>query len=997
MEEVSELRRPLSQLAGIVHIAGNLCRGPEGDALSFLAFVRYSLGSVLRNGKRSLYALIGIAIALSLISGSWIAVDSSGIGLLRAALDRVPVDYVGTSVFTSSEVSNDAVRLTESTVAQIESVVSIEAATPIISVSRVSSAYYMNSSGGVYIDESGQNFSGNLVFLSNSSQRLLDSFKIVGSLPDPGTVAIPKDVADSLGLKIGDDITCVFEREQYYWVKGSEGPEQSVNITYFNITSSISNIWTQPGFESPNQDWFGTPMVDKGDSDIWLRQASNPVVFNLADYERLGIDRSGSDLPYSVGWSYFVWVDRGEVIKLANLPAAVDRLRLIQDQLAKKPYPNVVHFDDSDLIPSLESLDYDLKGKEPLFLALSVPVLALGVYLSMVGVDLGVTERRREAGILKSRGASNKQVFGSLIVEAIALGAISGIAGLLLGAFVSRFLLGAVASFGGEAVTEVTDFLASSTTVILCILTGIALMLFSSYGPFKRVSKTDVAQALHHYSPTATQLEYSPMTDIALLLLSLWSVVTIFLGFDWPGRQGLSWIVEVVLDTSFIFGIAILPLLPFMLSLSLVRLLTRGSRRLYSKFAWLVKPWTKDLHYLIDRNIVRNPRRASNLCVIISLALAFGLFISVTMESTMNYEREQVHFEVGSDIKLDASFPGPVTQSVIDESKLEGLAALPGVEHAVTYSQLDLIFDDSGYLYDASSVVLNSTDYLETVKPSDFYFIDGGNELLKGLSSDGTVLLSKDFADQIGLQVGRILPVVVQSYSRYNRIDVTVTGLVKGLPGFSGVDAFIDRHTLSVVSEENLTGVYYNNGAFIAVVGGANPHEVADAAVELYERANLTCSSTILQDRLDALNRDPTFASLADFLYMEYALSIVIMTIGVGLLIFVAVHDREKELACIMARGASGGQVRKILMGESMSLMILGLVVGASVGILTAYLFNTLSGEELYATVERKMVFTFVSFSIVLSSIVALILASLLATARAGKIKLAEVLRIRGG
>ena len=77
--------------------------------------------------------------------------------------------------------------------------------------------------------------------------------------------------------------------------------------------------------------------------------------------------------------------------------------------------------------------------------------------------------------------------------------------------------------------------------------------------------------------------------------------------------------------------------------------------------------------------------------------------------------------------------------------------------------------------------------------------------------------------------------------------------------------------------------------------------------------------------------------------------------------------------------------------------MVFGLVVGASVGILTAFLFNTLSGEELYGAVERRMTFTFVSLAILLASIVALLVASLLATSRAGKIKLAEALRIRGG
>lgn len=948
---------------------------------------------MLRNGKRSLYALIGIIIAVSLISGSWIAVDSSGIGLMRAAINQVPVDYVGAVDPGSAENSGEITNVTASVVALIESVKNIEAATPIITLS---SASYKNNSGGVFLNSSGQIFSGSMAFLSNSSQKLLDSFNVVGSLPDPGSVAISKDVADSLGLGIGDNVSCVFKHEEPHWIKGDGGPVFTIITTYLTITSPISRIWTQPGFEDTGQAGIGTPLVNKAESDVWLGLVNNPIVFNLEDFERLGIDHSGSSLFYSVSWRYFIWIDRGEVINLGNLPATIDQLRVIQDQLAKKLYSIGVTVYTSNLISPLDSLRDDLAGEGPLFLALSMPVLALGVYLSMVGVDLGLNERRREAGILKSRGASNKEVFGSLIVEAIVLGAIAGIAGLLVGAFVSRFLLGAVASLGGEAATEMTDFIASSSTVFVCILIGIALMLCSSYGPFKRISRTPVPQALHHFSPTAAQIAYSAGTDFLLLALSVWSVVAILLGSDWLIGLGLPWIVEIIVRAVFLIGIAILPLLPIMLSLSLARLLTRGSRRLYSKFTLLVKPWTKDLHYLVNRNIVRNPRRASNLCMIISLALAFGLFISITMESTMNYEREQVRFEVGSDVKIEGSLHGP-EQAITDESKLAGIATLPGVDHTVEYSQLELLFEAYGTWYHAQSVVTNSTGYLETVKPSEYYFAGEGSRLLEGLGSEGTVLISTDFADRTGLLVGDTLPMVVESYAVYNRLSVTVTGLFRGLPGLPGVEAFIDHNSLSMISEENLTGVYSNNCAFIDVAEGTPPADVAEEAVRLYERQNLTCSSTILQNRLDALNSDPTFTSLAGFLYVEYALSIVIMTIGVGLLIFVAVNDREKELACIMARGSSGGQVRKILMGESMSLMILGLVVGTSVGLATAFLFNTLSGEELYSAVERKMIFTSVSLSIVLSSVVALLAASLFATARAGKMNLAEVLRIRGG
>ena len=933
-----------------------------------------------------MYALIGITIALSLISGSLIAVDCSGIGLLRAAVNGVPVDYIG----TANRCPNDILSASASTNTMIESVNDIKTAMPIISVS---GACLMNGSGGVYLDTEKKDFNGRLIFLPGGNRQILDSFKISGSLPEPGTVAIPKDIADSLNLAVGDNITCVFKYVTYFYEKGTIVGIR--NITYLNITSSISSIWTQPGHRELNHAGFDAKLVIAGEDNIWLGLAKNPVIFNLADYD-LWFDPAGSSPLYTVNLNYFIWVNRDDVVKLANIPASIDRLGLIQTQLIVKLEPVGVVVSDSLLIPSLRSLNVDIGEKEPLFLALSVPVLALGVYLSMVGVDLGVTERRREAAILKSRGASTQQVFGSLIIEAIVLGAISGVAALLLGALVSRFMLSSIASLGGEAATEMTDFIASPDTIVLSILLGISLMLLSSYGQFKRVSRTSVTSALHHYSPTATQLEYWAGGDVVLLVLSIWSIVSIILGSDWVSSQGFSWVIEAIASILVLSGITILPLLPFMLSLSLVHLLTRGSRRIYSKFAWLVKPWTKNLHYLVDKNIVRNPRRASNLCIIISLALAFGLFISITMESTINYEQEKVSFEVGADINIVASVPNSRDQ-IVSVEMLDGLDSLDGVTHSVTYSKLDATLDLTSVWPHERTVIMNFTDYFETVKPSNFYFVSGGSEILEESGGNNSMLLSKEVADSLGLQVGDELNVVMMSYAKYNLVRVTVVGFVKGLPGLPGIDAFIDRSAISTISYNNLTGIITSNGALIDVADGEDPLEVAFNAKTLLEDANLAITTTILQERLDALSRDPTFFSFTDFLRMEYVLSIVIMAIGVGLLIFVSVHDRENELACIMARGSSGGQLRKILMGESLSLMLLGLVVGTCVGILTAFLFNTLSGEVLYSAVERRMVFTLVSLSVLILSVVALLVASFIATSRAGKIKLAEVLRIRGG
>jgi ABC-type antimicrobial peptide transport system permease subunit len=211
------------------------------------------------------------------------------------------------------------------------------------------------------------------------------------------------------------------------------------------------------------------------------------------------------------------------------------------------------------------------------------------------------------------------------------------------------------------------------------------------------------------------------------------------------------------------------------------------------------------------------------------------------------------------------------------------------------------------------------------------------------------------------------------------------------------MSACIDIGTLKWIPERDLTASFQSPGALIDVANGYDDATVASAAESIFTGANITPEVTIMKDELAALEDDPAFGSLSDYLYMEYAMSIIIMSVGVGLIIFVAVTDREQELACIMARGSSGSQMRRILMGESITLMILGLSVGAIVGLISAFMFNTLTMPGSGGVVPHRMLFTYVTWAMVLVAAGSLVIAALLATARAGRIRLAEVLRIRGG
>ncbi len=956
------------------------------------SFLRYAIVSVFRNRRRSLFAMIGVALALSLMAGSFIAVDSSSMGVLRAATDAVPVDFIGrmNDFQTSMQWStiND-------TADGIMGVKYVEQVSPVL----ITSGFVKRNESANVTFTNPYDY-GRIIMLRQDEQRVLDSYKIKGQMPDRGSAAISRSTADALGIAVGGVITLQAEH-----VIGHYDINETYVITdihYVNLTFVVSQIWTQE--RTTNTDvWY----YQLGANDVLIEDSMNPVVLSMEDSQAVFAGQKeivfrGNNAVHTE-LKFCIWLDRGAVISLADVEGSVSRIDFAHNRLEMKGNYLGFSVDESSLGSALQTISPQLASMKVTFLVLSLPVIALGIYLSLVGVDLGLTGRRREAGMLKSRGASNRQVFGSMLLESAILGVIAAVIGLVLGVVISRFLMGSAASLsgtsGGETAWYWTDLQVSTGTVLLSLMFGVLLMILSTYRPFKRISRTPVAEALHHYSPLTAQTRYRPGVDYILLILSGISIISVLVGMDAASGRGWSWMTELIVSILIIMGVVIFPLMPFFLSLGVVRLLTRGSHRLYAKFTALVRPWTKELTYLVDRNIVRNPRRAANLGVIISLSLAFGLFISVTMESSIAYEKEVVKYDVGSDIKITSYSMRP--GGAADGVAIESIASLEGVEHAVTFSQVGANLY-SGYV---GVSIMDVQDYMDAVNPGNFYFVGHSKGILMDLEENGTCLVREDFARDGSILEGDTLRVFLQlAYSSNNSVgfstvilDLEVIGLSKALPGTDWPSVYIDWGSVSWMNRSTLLTQGTPSGVIIKTDGSVDPRVVASQATQIFSSAGMSASAQLLQDRLDELSNDPIYGALTSFLYMEYALAIAIMAVGVGLIIFVAVNDREHELACIMARGSSSGQMRKILMGESMTLMSLGLIVGASVGMLTAYLFNTLYGDTSYASVDRRMVFTWVSMVVVAASVVSLLVASILATARAGRIRLTEVLRIRGG
>ena len=131
-----------------------------------------------------------------------------------------------------------------------------------------------------------------------------------------------------------------------------------------------------------------------------------------------------------------------------------------------------------------------------IFGSLALVVASLGVINTLV---MAILERRREIGILKALGASDRDVSRLFFVEAGAMGLLGGILGVVMGFTISRAI-----NFGTNVYLARRDLPAISVTavpwwmVVTAILFSIGVSMLAGLYPATRAARLDPVQALRY-------------------------------------------------------------------------------------------------------------------------------------------------------------------------------------------------------------------------------------------------------------------------------------------------------------------------------------------------------------------------------------------------------------------------------------------------------------------------------------------------------------------
>ncbi len=137
------------------------------------------------------------------------------------------------------------------------------------------------------------------------------------------------------------------------------------------------------------------------------------------------------------------------------------------------------------------------------FIVVSIPVFFVAWYLGSTVSDVSFNIRRREIGLLSTKGLSSGQIQRMFLSEAVVVGLIGGALGVIGGLLLNQYYVGAV---------DLNNLFASRSfspeIAIVTIVFGVTLALSSVFWSSRKASRMPAVEALREYMPIENKSRY---------------------------------------------------------------------------------------------------------------------------------------------------------------------------------------------------------------------------------------------------------------------------------------------------------------------------------------------------------------------------------------------------------------------------------------------------------------------------------------------------------
>ncbi|MEO3929848.1 ABC transporter permease [Micromonosporaceae bacterium B7E4] len=510
--------------------------------------------------------------------------------------------------------------------------------------------------------------------------------------------------------------------------------------------------------------------------------------------------------------------------------------------------------------------------------------LFVGIFLILNTFSIIVAQRTKELALLRAIGAGRRQVIGSVLVEAVAIGLVASVLGLGAGIGVGALLAYVFGQTAGGL--QLAGLGVPPAAVISSFAVGLVVTVIAAVLPAMRAARIPPVAAMQDVATPDR-----PLTKISAAgaVVAALGGTLMALGLSGTGGNTLLTILGGVL-LSFV-GVALLTPL---ISRPVVGLLGR-------LFSWSVPGKLGRL------NSGRNPRRTAITAAALMVGIALVTGVTVILDSAKSSITALAEDTIQAELVISGAQTGPRPPS-FDPAVLDEAAGLPGVAMvAGLYGDRAVIGGKQGWITATSNVPALREIYRATPTAGSIDSL-GPNQLMVD---------SKTAKDR-GLSVGDTLPVQL---SRGDARTYTVSGIYAESELFGGF--------VVPASAAADFAVPQPTQAYLKLAPGASVDEVMPRVETLLADS----PEVSVADRADFIEQQAgQLDSLLTMIQILLALAIVIAVLGIVNTLALSVLERTRELGLLRAIGLRRGQTMRMITVEAVVISVFGALLGVAVG-----------------------------------------------------------------
>jgi putative ABC transport system permease protein len=547
-----------------------------------------------------------------------------------------------------------------------------------------------------------------------------------------------------------------------------------------------------------------------------------------------------------------------------------------------------------------EEIKEDLGFFQTFLLVFGYVAVLVGAFIIFNTFSITVAQRVSEFGVLRTLGASRRQILSSVLLEASAIGLLGGIVGLAGGYVVALGLRALFTAIGADLPT--TGLVMEGRTVVVSIVVAFVVTFVSALVPAVRSTRVPPIAALNAFTPTPSRRRRVVFLVLAGALAAI-GVAFVVAGLAGGGGIGARAAriggggLAVVIAVSLFSPALVRPLADLAgRPLELLRRLTGRLARENSK---------------------RNPGRTAVTAAALMIALALVTFITVFAAGLKSSVAQVIdeNFAGGLVIENSDGF------SPIPAGAALAAAKVPGVKGVATVRTAEAkVIGAAGETVKVNGPTPNIEEGI-TIE-----WLRGGPGTLRHLGDDEAIV-SDDFAKEHNLEVGDRFSLLSQSEARPT---FTVAGEFESKTKIFG-SVIVTRKVMSEAFRQR-----QDNTDFVILEPGADAARVQAILTAGAERAFPTAE--VLNQAELREEREKQIDSIVRLFYLLLGLAVLISLIGVANTLGLSIYERTRELGMLRAIGMSRRQVRTMIRYEAVITALIGAILGLVIGIVFAAL-----------------------------------------------------------